>query len=468
MSSVVGGAVGGVVAAGSVPAPGFQVDLPFGLHFELPFVLPFHLPPGLTLGQLYVLAVFVVVYLGMILGGLPKLKLDRTGVALLGAIAIVGSGLFSPEQAARAVHLPTILLLFSFMVISAQLRLGGFYTWLTCGITGIGVGPVALLAVVVMAAGALSALFSNDIVCLAMAPVLADACLRRRLDPVPFLLALACASNIGSAATLIGNPQNMLIGQTLRLDFAGYLRDAIVPVVLGLSALWAWLAWRGGLVLDDAQPDAPERARQRVAVEDEYPPFDRWQAAKGLAVAALLLVAFLASPWPHEVVALLGAGVLLLSQRFHSSKVMGLVDWELLVLFVGLFVVNHALERSGLTREAVAWLAAQGLHLRETGPLFASTLVLSNLVSNVPAVMLLLPAAADAPGGGLTLALVSTLAGNLLVVGSVANIIVVDAARRRGIEIGWKRHLRTGLPVTAATLAIVAAWLAVFSPAGRP
>jgi Na+/H+ antiporter NhaD/arsenite permease-like protein len=320
---------------------------------------------------------------------------------------------------------------------------------------------------VVVAAGALSAVFSNDIVCLAMAPVLADACLRRRLDPVPFLLALACASNIGSAATLIGNPQNMLIGQTLRMDFAGYLRDAIGPVALGLVALWTWLARQGGLVLAEGPADAAERARQLAASDDEVPPFDRWQAAKGLAVAALLLVTFLASPWPHEVVALLGAGVLLLSQRFHSSKVMGLVDWELLVLFVGLFVVNHALDRSGLTREAVAWLAAQGLSPNETGPLFASTLLLSNLVSNVPAVMLLLPVAAEVPGGGLTLALVSTLAGNLLIVGSVANIIVVDAARRRGVEIDWKRHLRTGLPVTAATLAIAAGWLAVLAPALR-
>jgi Na+/H+ antiporter NhaD/arsenite permease-like protein len=420
-----------------------------------------HLPPGLDAGRLLVLAVFGIVYLGMILGGLPRLQLDRTGVALLGAIAIVGSGLLSPEEAARAIHLPTILLLFSFMVISAQLRLGGFYTWLTRGITGLGLGPAALLALVVAAAGALSAVFSNDIVCLAMAPVLADACLRRRLDPLPFLLALACASNIGSAATLIGNPQNMLIGQTLRMDFAGYLRDAIVPVALGLVALWVWLAWRGGLVADGAPADAAERARPLATSEDEYPPFDRWQAAKGLTVAALLLVAFLASPWPHEVVALLGAGVLLLSRRFHSSKVMGLVDWELLILFVGLFVVNHALERSGLTREAVAWLAAQGLQLRETGTLAATTLLLSNLVSNVPAVMLLLPVAAEAPEGGLTLALVSTLAGNLFIVGSVANIIVVDAARRRGVSIDWKRHLSTGLPVTLATLAITAGWLAL-------
>jgi Na+/H+ antiporter NhaD/arsenite permease-like protein len=299
--------------------------------------------------------------------------------------------------------------------------------------------------------------FSNDIVCLAMAPVLADACLRRRLDPVPFLLALACAANIGSAATLIGNPQNMLIGQSLRMDFGAYLQAALVPVLLGLAALWGWLLLRGGL---DAEARPPGDERATPVDDDEALGFDRWQSFKGLAVAALLMAAFLAGPWPHEVVAMLGAAVLLLSRRFHSSRVMGLVDWELLILFMGLFIVNHALERTGLTREAVHWLAAQGVRLNETGPLFGITLLLSNLVSNVPAVMLLLPAAASAPNGGLTLALVSTLAGNLLIVGSVANIIVVDAARRRGVPIDWKRHLRTGLPVTALTLGITAVWLA--------
>ncbi|HEU4644023.1 MAG TPA: SLC13 family permease, partial [Burkholderiales bacterium] len=162
-----------------------------------------------------VLVVFAVVYLGMILGGLPFLQLDRTGVALLGAIALVGLGVLSPEAAARSIHLPTLLLLFSFMVISAQMRLGGFYTRVTLEIVELRLSPPALLGAMIVVVAMLSAVFSNDVICLAMAPVLADACLARRLDPVPYLLGLACAANIGSAATLIGNPQNMLIGQVL-------------------------------------------------------------------------------------------------------------------------------------------------------------------------------------------------------------------------------------------------------------
>lgn len=403
--------------------------------------------------RLLVGAVFGVVYLGMILGGLPRLHLDRTGVALLGAIALIGAEVLTPEQAAQAVHLPTILLLFSFMVISAQMRLGGFYSAVTRRIAALPVSPVGLLGVVIGVAAALSAVFTNDIVCLAMAPVLADACLRRRLDPVPYLLALACASNIGSAATLIGNPQNMLIGEVLKLDFAAYAARVALPVVASLVVLWALQAWP----LRRAQAGGPEVLRERIPVPDE-PAFDAWQTAKGLVVAGALVLVFLLTGWPRDVAALIGAGLLLLSQRFHSSRVMGLIDWELLVLFMGLFVVNHAFERSGLARDALAWLVARGVHLAEPGTLFVATLGLSNLVSNVPAVMLLLPTTRG-PDAGATLALVSTLAGNLLIVGSIANIIVVDAARKAGIPIDWRRHARAGVPVTLASLALAWAWM---------
>src|SRR5712664_3852037 len=191
-----------------------------------------------------VATIFAVVYLGMILGGLPFLQLDRTGVALLGAIALVGLEVLTPEQAALSIHLPTLLLLFSFMVISAQMRLGGFYTWVTLRIASLPLAPPALLAATMAAVAALSAVFSNDVVCLAVAPVLADACMRRRLDPVPYLVALACAANLGSAATLIGNPQNMLIGQALQLSFPGYLLDAGLPTILGLALVWAVIRWQ--------------------------------------------------------------------------------------------------------------------------------------------------------------------------------------------------------------------------------
>jgi Na+/H+ antiporter NhaD/arsenite permease-like protein len=398
--------------------------------------------------------IFLVVYAGMILGGLPLLQLDRTGIALLGAIALISINELSLEQAARSIHLPTLILLFSFMVVSAQMRLGGFYDWVTRWLASLPVQPATLLAALVSVIAVLSAVFSNDIVCLAVAPVLLAACRKRGLDPIPYLLGLACAANIGSAATLIGNPQNMLIGQTLRLSFAGYFATVAPVVVLGLAVTWGLIARqaRGRWTLPASAQGGPPAAPAREV------PLDVWQTIKGLTVAVALLMAFLFTDLPREHVALTGAGVLLMSRRLHSGEMLGLVDWELLILFIGLFVVNEALQQTGVASLVLAKLAAWGVHASEPGWLFGLVLVLSNTVSNVPAVMLLLPVAQQ-PGDGPLLALVSTLSGNLFIVGSIANIIVVDAAAKEGVAIDWRRHARTGVPVTIITLALAAVYL---------
>jgi Na+/H+ antiporter NhaD/arsenite permease-like protein len=399
-----------------------------------------------------VLLIAGAVYLGMLLGEIPGLALDRTGVALLGAIALVATGRVAPAEAWDAVDVTTIALLLGLMVVSAQFRLGGFYGAATARLAGWEVGPQMLLAALVALAGALSAVLANDIVCLAMAPVLAAGCARRGLDPVPFLLALAAAANVGSAATLIGNPQNMLVGQALHLSFAGYLAAAAVPATLGLGAVWLViaLAYRG-------------RWHRAVAVpEVAAPRLARWQTAKGFLVLAALVAAFLVSPWPRETLALSAAGLLLLSRRMASRDILAEVDWHLLVLFAGLFIVNHALLASGTMGAALERLRGAGVDLAQPAWLFGVTATLSNLVSNVPAVMLLLPAAHH-PLGGPVLALASTLAGNLLLVGSIANLIVVDQAARLGVRVSWRTHARVGVPVTLLTLAIAAGWLALAS-----
>jgi len=399
-----------------------------------------------------VLAIFGIVYLGMIVGGLPGLALDRTGVALLGAIALLSAGKVTLEQAWRSVDVPTLGLLFGLMIVSAQFRLGGFYAATTRRLASANLSPAGLLALVIAAAGALSALLTNDILCLAMTPLLVEGCVRRRLDPVPFCIGLACASNVGSAATLIGNPQNMLIGQRLKLSFGGYLLDGGVPAALGLMATW------GIIVLMTRRRWEREGALSSV----EAPPFNSYQTSKGAIVLGVLLVAFLFTDLPREAVALGAAGVLLLSRRMHSASMMALVDWPLLVLFFGLFVVNHALEASGGLGLILDAALSAGIHPGQPVTLFGVSVVLSNIVSNVPAVMLLLPTTSH-PMAGPILALSSTLAGNLLIVGSIANIIVVDQAARSGVRIDWRTHARIGIPVTLATLAIAAGWLWLLS-----
>ncbi|MGQ0553032.1 MAG: SLC13 family permease [Planctomycetota bacterium] len=421
-----------------------------------------------------VLTIFGLVYLGLLLGGVPGLKLNRAGVALLGAIAVLATGRLTAAEAQAALDTPTLGVLFGLMIVSAQFRLGGFYTSVTRRLGQAALSPPALLGALLAVAGLLSALLVNDIVCLAMAPVLTAGCAQRGLRPLPFLLGLACASNVGSAATLIGNPQNILVGQALQLDFAAYLLDGAVPAALGLLLTW-WVIVRsvGGkwhapgevafepsaLTATDAnRPSSTHSSRSVSAVASEAPPFDLWQTGKALAVLIAMVAAFLWAPWPRELVALTGAGLLLLSRRTESRIVLGLVDWQLLVLFAGLFVVNHALAASGALASGLAWLGAQGVQPGEPITLFGLSVVLSNLVSNVPAVMLLLPAA-EGPQAGAILALASTLAGNLLLVGSIANLIVVDEAARYGVRIGWREHARIGVPVTLLTLAAAAGWL---------
>lgn len=400
-----------------------------------------------------VLTVFVIVYAGMVLGRFPGLGLDRTAIALLGAIALLVARRVGVEEACAALDIPTLGLLFGLMLVSAQFRVAGAYSALTRRIAASPVAPQWLLAMIIGASGVLSALLANDIVCLAVTPLLVEGLLRRGLDPKPHLLALACAANIGSAATLIGNPQNMLIGQSLGLSFAGYLFAGGVPAAIGLVLLWLWL-----------RPQADRRtAMQAPELPTDAPTFDRGLAAKGLVVLVALMAAFVAAPWPRELLALAAGGIMLVSRRLPSRRWLALIDWPLLTLFIGLFVVNHALSAAGYVADALAATRARGLDPANPPQLFVVTVVLSNLVSNVPAVMLLLPAAQH-PAAGAVLALASTLAGNLFIVGSIANIIVVEQAQRMGVPIGWREHARVGVPVTLMTLAVAAGWLWLVAP----
>jgi Na+/H+ antiporter NhaD/arsenite permease-like protein len=338
-----------------------------------------------------VVLTFALVYLGMLLGGLPRTALDRTGVALIGAVLLIAGGALSPLEAWRAVDVATITLLFGLLVVSAQLRVAGFSAALTRRITAAAVTPEVLLAVLVLAAGGLSAVLANDVVCLAMAPIVVEGCIGRHLDPRPFLLALAAAANVGSAATLIGNPQNMLIGEGLDLSVAGYLADAGVPALLGLVVVWAVIAW-------SARGRWQRRSEAAAVVAA---PFGAWQSGKGRLVLALLMGLFLAGIGQREVLALAAAALLLISRRTASGELLGRVDGQLLLLFLALFIVNHAVAASGLLAGIDSGLTASGIELRQPAWLFVVVAALSNLVSNVPAGMLLLPIAGGPLAGSI-------------------------------------------------------------------
>ena len=394
--------------------------------------------------------IFLGSYFVFALGKFPWMKIDRPGAAIIGAVLMAAFRIVRPEDALQAVDFPTVVLLFSMMLVVGNLRLGGFFERIS-ELAIERLHPHHLLPTVIFTTGLLSAFLVNDIVCLVMTPFVVHMTRRLRLPTVPYVVAVATASNIGSVATITGNPQNMLIGSLSGisyLDFMGYLGPVAVA---GLFLNWVVIHHvylRGGVdqvSVADAL-SAPELQHGRMRL-------------KPVIVLGIVLGGFLAGV-PPALMAALGAALLLVTRTVEPRKVYDEIDWGLLVFFVGLFVIVAGAERAGLTAALVAPFAAWNLHVI---PVFvALTAALSNIVSNVPAVMLLRTLVVDFPdprGGWLILAMASTLAGNLTITGSVANIIVVERAAGEGAHVGFGDYFRVGLPVTVATLAVGSLWL---------
>jgi len=397
--------------------------------------------------------VFMLVYLGMALGRVPGLALDRTGVALLGLIVLLASGDLSLEAAGAAIDMPTIALLFALMILSAQFENSGFYAWLAERVTHAAKSPKLVLAVLVPVSGLLAALLTNDVIVFALTPLVCSGLLSQRMDPRPFLIALAGAANAGSAATLIGNPQNILIGQTGGIDFWPYILAAAPPTLLSLLAVYLaiLLTWRKALVAGNRVPTADTASRAA--------PLDRFQLFKGFS-AIVALVALFLSPLPRELGALAVAGVLLLSRRMSSRETIAAVDWHLLLLFICLFGVTKAFAETGLAQSGLQWLAAADLLPERLLVMAPLTLAASNIIGNVPSVILVLSLLPDLPDGALTgLALLSTFSGNLLLTGSLCNIIVAERAQAAGVRLSFADFARSGVPMTIASLAVAIGWL---------
>ncbi len=400
----------------------------------------------------FVLVVFTIVYLGMAIGRLPGLLVDRTGVALLGAIGLVLAGAMDGPAVLAAIDFPTLIVLFGLMVLSAQFAACGFYAWCAARIAATPASPLALLALVTVTGGGLSAVLANDVVVFAMTPMLVLGLARAGLDARPYVLALAAAANAGSAATVIGNPQNILIGSVGGLDFWAFTAVCGPPALASLVLVFVVVAlvWRGRLARGSRSP------RPAAAT----PELDRAGIVKA-GIATVLLLLLFATPLPHTEGVLMVAGALLVSHRLATRRLLGYVDWHLLVLFAGLFVVTASLTATGLPAGLLDRLAGLGWPLADLRVLAPLVVVASNTIGNVPLVVLLLGIVGEPRAELLQgLALISTLAGNLLLTGSLANIIAVERAAEVGLKIGFLDHARIGVPVTVLSLALAIAWLA--------
>ena len=389
--------------------------------------------------------IFLLTYAGISLGRIPGLRLDRAGIALTGAALMMAVGAITPDEAYRAVNLDTLALLLGMMIVVAHLRLSGFFRLVTSWALAHAHSPLILLATIALTAGAFSAFLVNDAVCLVMAPLVIEVTRSLRRDPIPYLLAVAMASNVGSAATITGNPQNMIVGAVSRIPYTEFA-TALAPVALaGIVLVFAVLA---------ALWFREFRQSTELAAKPRSPRIHKPQLIKAVLVTLGVIAAFFAGV-PVAMAAFLGGALLLVTRAIKAHKVYQEIDGSLLLMFAGLFVVVAAAEKVLLSPELVG--AVQSFHFANTYILTADTAVLSNIISNVPAVLALKPfvlGLADQHRIWLVIAMSATLAGNLTPVGSVANLIVAERARAAGIHISLWTYCRAGIPLTLLTLAL--------------
>ncbi|AXK83297.1 anion transporter [Pseudolabrys taiwanensis] len=394
--------------------------------------------------------IFLATYTVVALGKIPLYRIDRAGAALLGGSLMVAVGVLSLDDAYRAIDLNTITLLLGMMIVVANLRVSGFFRLVNGWIVTHVRHPLGLLTAVVLASGLLSAFLVNDTICLVLTPLVLDVVARLKRNPLPYLLAIAMSSNIGSVATITGNPQNIIIGSLSGIPYSTFTATLALVAAFGLVVTWLLIAavYRREFFNGASLPQETVEA----------------QVHKPLMIKCVLVVAVMIALFflgqPVAKVAIVGGAFLLLTRRVSPHKIYQEIDWPLLVMFVGLFVVVAGLEKTAIAPNLPALLGS--LHLDNVVWLGTATAVLSNIVSNVPAVLVLKPFIVelqDPQRAWLIVAMTSTLAGNFTLVGSVANLIVAQRAKARGVELDFWSYFVIGAPLTIITIAAGLFWL---------
>jgi Na+/H+ antiporter NhaD/arsenite permease-like protein len=405
-------------------------------------------------GHLLTLTIFALTYTVIALGEIPWARIDRTGAALAGAVAMVVSGALSESAAEHAIDFHTISLLLGMMIVVANLRLSGAFAFFARAMLSRARSGVGMLGMTVAASGLLAAFFINDVVCLALTPLVIDAAEIADVDPTPLLLGLATASNIGSAATITGNPQNMIVAGFGHLGYSSFAIHLAPAAIIGLIVDFFVIAavYRISLGATHIRDDTAPRTIRVI----------RPLMIKSSIVTLGALAMFIAG-YPTHLVAMCAGVILLFTRRIKPARVYRLIDWTMLAMFTGLFIVVAGFQTTGFQTEVVNLVGVR--RLTHPATLTVVVAILSNLVSNVPAVLLfrpLYPMLGSSRAIALLIASASTYAGNLTVVGSIANLIVIEQARLRKIKVTFFDYLRVGVPITLITLAINTAFLTLW------
>ena len=408
------------------------------------------------------LAVFVLSYLLISAQSQTLVRLNRPAAALLGAVLMVLATDLTLETAFTLVNWDTITLLLGMMIIVAYLRMARFFDLAAYHLLRAASGPARLVWLLVFASGGLSALFVNDTICLLFTPIVLLVAVRSRMNPVPFLLALATGSNVGSVVTLTGNPQNMIIGTELirRHPEWSFARFSLLMMPIGLVSM----AIAAAVIVHTYRAELRGRVMHGETLA--RPRVNGRLIRKCLVVLACVLAGFLAFPRSLPLVALVGGVALLCWSRRDPHKVFARVDWTLLLFFAALFVIVGGVNRSGVIEQIHARAAPlfDGGPAREIGVFSGASILLSQVLSNVPYVLVAgswVESFHRPALGWLTLSMASTFAGNLTIFGSVANMIVVEIARDEA-PISFWAYSRVGIPITLLTIGVGAAILAIY------
>jgi len=402
------------------------------------------------------LIIFIITYTGIIFTRLPRMNIDRPSAAFFGAVAMIVCGVLTFDEAIQAVDFNTITLLLGMMIIISTLELDGFFGWIATRTLTIAHTPFRLLIVLTFTTGIASAFLVNDAVVLLFTPVIIGICRSLKINPIPFLVAEILSSNIGSAMTITGNPQNMLIGINSGISYGSFLLYLLPVSLLGLIVVVLAVKWFYPSVINATftQQQIPVDALPAESANGKDWDYRSMRFSVPIFLLVIVLF-FLSRPLGLSipVIALLGASLILLLGRVKPSRVIRQVDWVLLLFFASLFIVVRGVEKAGLMDSLLAHInltenmaGLAGIHL--------ASLLMSQVVSNVPFTVVMLPLmkAAGSEMLWLALASASTLAGNATIIGAMANLIVIETAETKGIKIRFMEFFRIGIVVTLITM----------------
>ncbi len=395
------------------------------------------------------LIIFIITYIGIIFTRLPGINIDRPSAAFFGAVAMVVFGVLSLEEAMAAIDYNTIVLLLGMMIIISTLQLDGFFSLIAEKTLSWSRTPSRLLVMITFVTGIASAFLVNDAVVLLFTPVIITICRVSKLNPVPYLIAEILSSNIGSAMTITGNPQNMLIGMNSDIDYATFFYKLLPVSMLGMAMIVVVVRWfyrshfRNGNVLA-VQPNTFEYRYQSMKIS--VPIF--------LGVVVLFFLGKIIG-LSIPVIAISGAALILIFGKVRPSEVIKNVDWVLLLFFATLFIVVEGAVKAG-TMDFFIHSSVLSDDLDSVVKLHGLSLIMSQIVSNVPYTVMMLPVLKPLSSEllWLTLASASTLAGNATIIGAMANLIVIESAERMNVQIKFWEFFKIGIIATLLSFVI--------------